>query len=241
MKNILSLILLMSFTVFASSCKQDKSTSNASTSTEPTKPVTTVITPDNSLLNIVKMNKRNLTKNALTKYKKIIDEWFNNGFNGKKAYLKFYKNVKDDTASTNFSKLCQHAEIKEYIQERHEEAAKFVKMTHEGILQELKNYIESDITQTIDLEPEEIKELMDYGITRIYAPDDGRELGLQGMINDLVQTSDFKIPPLILSKEKKISESLKGKNINTIARLISFAENQHAEFHRSPHEIGYLA
>ena len=35
--------------------------------------------------------------------------------------------------------------------------------------------------------PEEIKELQDYGITRIYAPDDGREMGLQGMINDLVQ------------------------------------------------------
>ncbi|MBT8320308.1 MAG: cobalamin-dependent protein, partial [Eudoraea sp.] len=27
--------------------------------------------------------------------------------------------------------------------------------------------------------PEEIKELMDYGIDRIYAPDDGREMGLQ--------------------------------------------------------------
>ena len=35
--------------------------------------------------------------------------------------------------------------------------------------------------------PKEIKELMEYGITRIYSPDDGRELGLQGMINDLVQ------------------------------------------------------
>ena len=35
--------------------------------------------------------------------------------------------------------------------------------------------------------PEEIKELQDYGITRIYAPDDGREMGLQGMIDDLVQ------------------------------------------------------
>ncbi len=80
--------------------------------------------------------------------------------------------------------------------------------------------------------PKEIKELMDYGITRIYSPDDGRELGLQGMINDLVKTSDFKIPALILSKEKKISKSLKDKNINTIARLISFAENQHTEFDR---------
>src|SRR5210317_1467834 len=38
--------------------------------------------------------------------------------------------------------------------------------------------------------PEEIKELMDYGITRIYSPDDGRTMGLQGMINDLVEKSD---------------------------------------------------
>ena len=39
--------------------------------------------------------------------------------------------------------------------------------------------------------PEEIKMLMDYGITRIYSPDDGRAMGLQGMINDLVEKSDF--------------------------------------------------
>ena len=39
--------------------------------------------------------------------------------------------------------------------------------------------------------PEEIRELMDYGIARIYSPDDGRAMGLQGMINDLVQHSDF--------------------------------------------------
>jgi len=78
--------------------------------------------------------------------------------------------------------------------------------------------------------PEEIKDLMEYGITRIYSPDDGRALGLQGMINDLVQQSDFPSPALILPKGKKITDSLKEKNINTIARLISFAENQHKEF-----------
>lgn len=41
--------------------------------------------------------------------------------------------------------------------------------------------------------PEEIQELHAYGITRIYAPDDGRAMGLQGMINDLVEKSDFPI------------------------------------------------
>ncbi|PNW27099.1 methylmalonyl-CoA mutase family protein [Formosa algae] len=78
--------------------------------------------------------------------------------------------------------------------------------------------------------PSEIKELMDYGITRIYSPDDGRELGLQGMINDLVEQSDFKSPALILPKGKEIASSLKNKDVTTIARLISFAENDHDTF-----------
>src|SRR6267154_5853747 len=47
--------------------------------------------------------------------------------------------------------------------------------------------------------PEEIKELMDYGITRIYSPDDGRAMGLQGMINDLVQQSDYPTGKIVSS------------------------------------------
>src|SRR6201982_1545440 len=39
--------------------------------------------------------------------------------------------------------------------------------------------------------PKEIEELEKYGIARIYSPDDGREMGLQGMINDLLKQSDF--------------------------------------------------
>lgn len=69
--------------------------------------------------------------------------------------------------------------------------------------------------------PTEIKELMDYGITRIYSPDDGRELGLQGMINDLVQTSDFPVGDS-LNGEVDILET---KNPKAIARVISSAEN----------------
>ncbi|MCK0108908.1 methylmalonyl-CoA mutase family protein [Flavobacteriaceae bacterium S0825] len=69
--------------------------------------------------------------------------------------------------------------------------------------------------------PSEIKDLMDYGITRIYSPDDGRELGLQGMINDLVQQSDFAIGD-VLNGEVDILEE---KNPKAIARVISSAEN----------------
>ena len=42
--------------------------------------------------------------------------------------------------------------------------------------------------------PTEIKELHAYGIARLYTPDDGREMGLQGMINDLVQKCDWPLP-----------------------------------------------
>ncbi len=69
--------------------------------------------------------------------------------------------------------------------------------------------------------PEEIKELQDYGITRIYSPDDGRAMGLQGMINDLIQRSDFPV-----GNELNVNlDNLEDKNPKTIARLISSAEN----------------
>jgi methylmalonyl-CoA mutase len=69
--------------------------------------------------------------------------------------------------------------------------------------------------------PKEIKDLMDYGITRIYAPDDGRALGLQGMINDLVKTADFALGDVL----DVSMESLAKKEIGSIARVISSAEN----------------
>ncbi len=78
--------------------------------------------------------------------------------------------------------------------------------------------------------PEEIKELIDYGVSKIYSPDDGRELGLQGMIDHLVQNSDYAIDGL--PSEVNVKKELEEKHINTIARLITFAENNHEEFLR---------
>jgi len=69
--------------------------------------------------------------------------------------------------------------------------------------------------------PQEIKDLMDYGITRIYSPDDGREMGLQGMINDLVKQSDFPIGKVLTNEINR----LKNQDAGSIARIISSAEN----------------
>jgi methylmalonyl-CoA mutase len=53
--------------------------------------------------------------------------------------------------------------------------------------------------------PSEIEELHAYGIDRIYSPDDGRAMGLQGMINDLLQQCDFAIGANLNGEVKKIS------------------------------------
>ena len=69
--------------------------------------------------------------------------------------------------------------------------------------------------------PSEIAELQAYGITRIYAPDDGRSMGLQGMINDLVQQSDFPTGDKLTDEVTQLA----SKNPTAIARIISAAEN----------------
>lgn len=69
--------------------------------------------------------------------------------------------------------------------------------------------------------PNEIKELHDYGITKIYSPDDGRAMGLQGMINDLIERSDFAVGENLNGEVDHVKE----KDSKSIARLISAAEN----------------
>lgn len=69
--------------------------------------------------------------------------------------------------------------------------------------------------------PSEIEELQAYGITRIYHPDDGRELGLQGMINDLIRKSDFAVGDHLNGEIKDLTNG----NMRAIARVISAAEN----------------
>ena len=96
--------------------------------------------------------------------------------------------------------------------------------------------------------PSEITELQAYGITRIYSPDDGRDMGLQGMINDLLQRASpnpsegggQKVQLINCNTDATalknlgkagVLEKLKNKDVNTIARLISLAENNSEEFH----------
>ena len=73
--------------------------------------------------------------------------------------------------------------------------------------------------------PSEIEELQAYGITRIYHPDDGRSMGLQGMINDLIQKCDFAVGQAKKESSESILAAVAQKSIPTLAHCISAAEN----------------
>src|SRR6185369_904264 len=69
--------------------------------------------------------------------------------------------------------------------------------------------------------PSEITELETYGITRIYSPDDGRAMGLQGMINDLLKKADYPVAGNSIPDP----EILAKKNDKATGQAISFLEN----------------
>nr|WP_304213818.1 fused isobutyryl-CoA mutase/GTPase IcmF [Fredinandcohnia onubensis] len=70
--------------------------------------------------------------------------------------------------------------------------------------------------------PREIKELHEYGIAGIFSPDDGRNLGLQGMINKMLQECDYPTSTELTDE----LELLQNGDYNTVAKLITIAENQ---------------
>ncbi|AIF44691.1 fused isobutyryl-CoA mutase/GTPase IcmF [Virgibacillus sp. SK37] len=69
--------------------------------------------------------------------------------------------------------------------------------------------------------PREIKELHEYGVSRIFSPENGRELGLQGMINLMLEECDY-VPPIDIKKDQ---EQLFNGERQAIARFITYMEN----------------
>ncbi len=73
--------------------------------------------------------------------------------------------------------------------------------------------------------PAEIRELMAYGVTRLYSPEDGAKLGLQGMIDDVLRTSDYDLSALAPAPEAAL-EALRSGNRRQLAHVITAVENR---------------
>lgn len=84
--------------------------------------------------------------------------------------------------------------------------------------------------------PTEMEELHAYGIARIYSPDDGRNLGLEGMIEEVVRACDFET----VSKLNGQIEHLNTQDWKNIAQLITLAENGKSAIRNPPSTVPVL-
>ena len=100
-----------------------------------------------------------MKESTFQKYCLVVDEWFVNGFNGTKAYQKFYPKASYETADSAYRDIVEIPRIKDYIKSKQESTAERLKTSHEALLKELENWAYSDITETITLTPEQVKEL----------------------------------------------------------------------------------
>ena len=66
----------------------------------------------------------------------------------------------------------------------------------------------------------EIRELTEYGITHIYSPEDGRRMGLQGIINHMLENSDFESSPTFPDKGP-----IKADDHHRLGQALSYVEN----------------
>ncbi|EXI81669.1 MAG: Methylmalonyl-CoA mutase [Candidatus Accumulibacter appositus] len=73
--------------------------------------------------------------------------------------------------------------------------------------------------------PSEIDELHAYGVARVYSPEDGQSMGLQGMINDLAENSDFDLSALAPQDPEVVLATLKAGDRRHLAQVITALEN----------------
>jgi methylmalonyl-CoA mutase len=90
--------------------------------------------------------------------------------------------------------------------------------------------------------PEEVAELHAYGVARIYTPEDGRRMGLQGMIDDMIATCDFALSQNLPADLRALAEG----NVRDLARIITALEDgvldeeRRDELHALAHHRGVV-
>jgi methylmalonyl-CoA mutase len=73
--------------------------------------------------------------------------------------------------------------------------------------------------------PAEMKELHDYGVAHLYSVEDGQKMGLQGMINDMVQRCDHDLSKRAPQELKALEVADRAERLRNLAQIITALEN----------------
>ena len=141
-----------------------------------------------------------MTEKTFNKYKLVIDEYFVNGFNGTKAYKKFYPNSSENTADVGFREVYGNLRIESYLKEKQNQSQQALKTSHEALLSELERWAYSDITETILLTAEQIKQLP-IEFRRLVTKYKHTQRHIKNSDGEIVETIDI-IELHFVSKEK---------------------------------------
>jgi methylmalonyl-CoA mutase len=88
--------------------------------------------------------------------------------------------------------------------------------------------------------PSEIKELMDYGVARIYSPEDGSKMGLQGMINNMIETMDYSTVEKNQPDFSALTIHDKYSIANCITAIIEAKEKNDGSLHSIMDQLGEI-
>jgi|GEM_PF-2554335 len=156
-----------------------------------------------------------MTDKTFEKYKLIIDEWFVNGFNGLKAYQKYYPNAKDKTAEQRFSKVSSIVKVSEYIETVRSEISERAKMTIDEAFKLLTSMARFDISECYD-ENGAFRSIHDI-------PKEAR-MAIEGM-----ETEEIILDGKTVARIKKIKSSTRRANIIEILKVLGGYEKDNLQ------------
>lgn len=92
-------------------------------------------------------------------HRQIVDEYFANGFDSKKAVKKYRPHVQDSSAYGIFASIIKKASIKEYVAVKREGIRSSLAVKQELVLHNLMAWLRADATDFLGLTPEDVKQL----------------------------------------------------------------------------------
>ena len=153
------------------------------------------------------------------KYCLVVDESFVNGFNGTKAWQKYYPKSKDETAAIEFNRILRIPKVAKYKESIEKKLSKDNEFGRQELFKKLLGWLESDSTEILDISVDSIKslplEVRKMIVTKVVHSGDNKKVELSFV--DKAKTADM-IAKMIGAYEKHNEQKNKSyivENLNS--------------------------